>query len=335
MDPIQELLSKIQLWHENDEHQKIVDVIEVVPDDKRTYELISVYARALNNLERYEEAFNLLMAIQEQGKEDALWHFRTGYALYYLEREAEAAGHFQRAIDLGDEEEDTITFLNASLEEAEARNSGQQDTPELYTEEEVDCIESHVEEYFGINENVFHELVSPDIHVDILIIEPVPERNYYVLVTMGMGAHRMNVPEELEDYQLDRAELVICLPPDWKFDSEDEKWYWPLRWLKILARLPGEYDTWLGWGHTVPNDGPFAENTRLSSILLINPWSFGEESYECKMPDGSIVNFYQLIPLYEEEMQYKIDNDAEKLLELFDGEDMEYVNIHRENVCKD
>ena len=32
--------------------------------------------------------------------------------------------------------------------------------------------------------------------------------------TMGMGAHRMNVPKELAEYKLERAELAIALPPD-------------------------------------------------------------------------------------------------------------------------
>ena len=60
---------------------------------------------------------------------------------------------------------------------------------------------------------------------------PSDERDYYTLVTMGMGAHRMNVPEELAEYKLERAELAIALPPDWKLDEEslkDELWYWPI-----------------------------------------------------------------------------------------------------------
>ena len=39
---------------------------------------------------------------------------------------------------------------------------------------------------------------------------------------MGMGAHRMNVPDELRRERLDRAEMVICLPPDWKVQEKDE-----------------------------------------------------------------------------------------------------------------
>ena len=81
-----------------------------------------------------------------------------------------------------------------------------------------------------------------------------------------MGAHRMNVPEELVEYKLERAELAIALPADWKLDQEsmkDEKWYWPIRLLKSLARLPINCDSWLGHGHTVENREPFADNTKL------------------------------------------------------------------------
>ena len=77
--------------------------------------------------------------------------------------------------------------------------------PEVYTEEEMEAVEEHIEQYFGKFENVFHELVSPDIHVDICVVPPSEERDYCTLVTMGMGAHRMNVPEELAEYKIGRA----------------------------------------------------------------------------------------------------------------------------------
>ena len=50
--------------------------------------------------------------------------------------------------------------------------------------------------------------------MDICVVPPSEERDYYTLVTMGMGAHRMNVPEELAEYKLERAELAIALPAE-------------------------------------------------------------------------------------------------------------------------
>ena len=194
--------------------------------------------------------------------------------------------------------------------------------PEVYTEEEMEAVEGHIQQYFGKVENVFHELVSPDIHVDICMVPPTEERDYCTLVTMGMGAHRMNVPEELVEYKLERAELAIALPADWKLDQEsmkDEKWYWPIRLLKSLARLPINSDSWLGHGHTVENREPFADNTKLCTATLIGPQDTEDGSEVCTLPGGEEVNFYQVIPLYEDELDYKLEHDTDALLNKMRG----------------
>ena len=204
----------------------------------------------------------------------------------------------------------------------EAPEDEETGVPEVYTEEEMEAVEGHIDQYFGNVENVFHELVSPDIHVDICVVPPSEERDYYTLVTMGMGAHRMNVPEELAEYKLERAELAIALPADWKLDQEsmkDEKWYWPIRLLKSLARLPINCDSWLGHGHTVENREPFAENTKLCTAILIDPQGTEDGSEVCTLPGGGEVNFYQVIPLYEDELDYKLEHDVDTLLNKMRG----------------
>ena len=205
--------------------------------------------------------------------------------------------------------------------------------PEVYTEDEMEAVEGHIEQYFGKFENVFHELVSPDIHVDICVVPPSEERDYCTLVTMGMGAHRMNVPEELAEYKLERAELAIALPADWKLDQEsmkDEKWYWPIRLLKSLARLPIASDTWLGFGHTMDNKENFAENTKLCAAILTGPQSTEEGGEVCTLPGGEEVNFYQVIPLYEDELDYKLEHDVDALLNKMRGISF-VVNPTRQN----
>ena len=205
--------------------------------------------------------------------------------------------------------------------------------PEVYTEEEMEAVEGHIQQYFGKFENVFHELVSPDIHVDICMVPPTEERDYYTLVTMGMGAHRMNVPKELAEYKLERAELAIALSADWKLDQEsmkDEKWYWPIRLLKSLARLPIASDTWLGFGHTMDNQEDFAENTKLCAAILTGPQGTQDGSEVCPLPGGEEVNFYQVIPLYEDELDYKLEHDADALLNKMRGISF-VVNPTRQN----
>ena len=214
-------------------------------------------------------------------------------------------------------------FLNPDGTKADAFWSSRKNSePEVYSEDEMSAIEHHIKNTFGEFENVFHELVSPDIHVDICLVPPSEERGYYTLVTMGMGAHRMNVPEELAEYKLERAELVIALPPDWKLDGEsmkEERWYWPIGLLKVLARLPIASDSWLGFGHTMDKESPFAEDTELCAAILTGPQGVEEGGEVCTLPSGEEVNFYQVIPLYQDEMEYKMEHDADALLEKMEG----------------
>ena len=206
--------------------------------------------------------------------------------------------------------------------DGEAPEDEETGVPEVYTEEEMEAVEGHIQQYFGKFENVFHELSSPDIHVDICVVPPSEERDYYTLITMGMGAHRMNVPEELAEYKLERAELAIALPGNWKLKREDlknERWYWPIRLLKTLARLPIASDTWLGFGHTMDNEEDFAKGTKLCAAILTGPQDTEDGSEVCILPGGEEVNFYQVIPLYREELEYKMEHDADALLDKMDG----------------
>ena len=173
-----ELLGQLQRWHEEDQYQRIIDAIEAIPQPERGYELTCQLARAYNNLAGPEEAgpleksVSLLESIADQGQEDPLWHYRLGYALFYLDREEEALPHFQRAAELDPQDPDAAEFIRQCQKYIAAK----QCCPEVYGQEDWDTVDQHIHTYFGSSENVFHEIVSPDIHVDIYIIPPSPER---------------------------------------------------------------------------------------------------------------------------------------------------------------
>lgn len=76
-------------------------------------------------------------------------------------------------------------FLNPDGTKADAFWSSRKNSePEVYSEDEMSAIEQHIKNTFGEFENVFHELVSPDIHVDICVVPPSDERDYYTLVCL-------------------------------------------------------------------------------------------------------------------------------------------------------
>lgn len=329
----EDFAAQLQYLHDHDMFREIIEAIEALPAEARDYELTCQLARAYNNravmdigrqegAPLLERSLELLASLADQGQEDPLWHFRRGYALYYLDREEEALQSFREAARLDPADPDAPMFIRRCQEILEAPD--EPDLPLVYSREEMAALEAHIEAHFGHFGNVLHEIVSPDIHVDICLIPPHEDHNYQLLVTMGMGAAPMNVPPELAEYRLERAEVMIALPPDWRLDEEalqDENWYWPIRLLKSTARLPLNDATWLGWGHTIGlgEGDTYAENTSLCGTVLVSPQRVEEEFFCCPLPGGDEVNFYQLIPLYKEEIAYKLANSTEDLLEHMAG----------------
>ncbi len=205
---------------------------------------------------------------------------------------------------------------------------------ELYTNEQRETIEKHIEKHFGEIRNVFSEKDPEFIQLNINVIPPSRENPYYILVTSGMGAHIMNVPEDLKDKHLERAELIICLPPDWDLDSDKLEYYWPLKLLSLLSRIAIEENAWLGWGHTVDYGTGFADNTDFCTVMIIYSM-FGKKSVECELPNGEKVWFYQVLPLYRKEMEFKHKYGASELISKMTDNELTVADIDRRCVVPD
>ena len=119
----EELLQNISIWDAEDHHQKIIDAIEALPREEWGYTLTGFLARAYNNLAMFGEmtteeqhellkkAVDLLESVREEGKEDDRFHFRLGYALYYLDKKAEALDCFRCSRELNPEDPNTRQFI--------------------------------------------------------------------------------------------------------------------------------------------------------------------------------------------------------------------------------
>lgn len=102
------------------------------------------------------------------------------------------------------------------------------------------------------------------------------------------------------------AELMVCLPADWPVPAEsyavapweDDRAYFPIRGLKMLARLPHEYGTFLGFGHTIPNGDPaepLVEGSQLCGWLLLPPVTLPEAVRSVTVPDGRRVDLFGIV----------------------------------------
>jgi hypothetical protein len=121
---------------------------------------------------------------------------------------------------------------------------------------------------------------------------------------------------------------------DWKEEAN----YWPIRLLKICARFPHEYKTWLSWGHTLPNGDPpepYAGNTRFCCVMIGAPRTVSTEFWSLKIRPDKIIRFYSLMPLYPGEMKLKLKQGAEQMEHLFDQKKVtEILDLKRPDVSE-
>lgn len=216
---------------------------------------------------------------------------------------------------------------------------GGKERESAHGDECIEEISNHIKRHIGQVDLVFHELISDTVHLDVHHVKPTTERPFHTLVTSGMSDLPMSVPEDVNATKF--MELMVTLPEYWQINNEsfkDEKWYWPIRQLKFLARFPHKYQTWLGWGHTLPNGDPpkeFAENTLLSGVIILPSVNVPENFNSLTINEHKTIEFFSVVPLYAEEMNLKLNEGSDALLEKFDRFGISDIIItNRKNVAK-
>jgi hypothetical protein len=247
--------------------------------------------------------------------------------LFWLRR-ARQPSHEERASE--------VTDGGSTIYRHKARAAPTFAPPDM-SESNLQAIDDHVAEHIGKIENVWHEIVSDLVHIDVHVVPPRPERPYYTLVTSGMSDLPMNAPEGAEDWKF--AELMLCLPPDWPLTVEafkEERNYWPVRWLKTLARFPHEYETWLCVAHTIPNGDPpepLADNTSFAGFMLVPPLTTSVEFHHLLVPPLRTIHFHALLPLTAAELAFKLKHGADALMERLEKAKVtELLDIRRKSV---
>lgn len=204
----------------------------------------------------------------------------------------------------------------------------------------VEIVDNHLDLFFDENTDimVFDEIESETIHRDIFFIKASEDRPFHILLSCGMSALPMTIPEDVESSEF--VEIMILLPKEWNLEYEslsDEKNYWPIRIMKEIMMSPHENKTWFGYGHTYEYEEgeEFAKGIGFSSIMLAYSMELSDDFTQIELENEKVVDIYTLIPLYKEELEFKKKNGARALLERFDNFGIEeIVKIGRKNVCK-
>lgn len=89
---------------------------------------------------------------------------------------------------------------------------------------------------------------------------------------------------------------------------------------------------------TVPKSEPpeyLAPNNKFTGILLYPSVDLPKEFFTLAIPGGGEIQFYSLYPLYQEEMELKISEGLESLLDKFQYFNTpNMVSLKRRNTCR-
>lgn len=106
-----DLEKKLDILHKENKNQEIIDIINSLPKEELTYNILGKLARAYNNNDEYEKGMEILLSVKDEGEKDSLWNFRIGYSCYYSGRLEEAQKYFERSLEINPEEPDADVLL--------------------------------------------------------------------------------------------------------------------------------------------------------------------------------------------------------------------------------
>ena len=191
------------------------------------------------------------------------------------------------------------------------------DLQELYSAADLDILKNYVKKHYGKSQSVYRDYSSSGVHLDIAVIPPKIGKPFYTLVTMGMGAHKMTVPDRLKKICGERTELILVLDKGWRLEEKSEEWYWPLHLMRDAARTLAEKNSCFGAFHLIDmNKYSQPLHKFCGAILAESEVDITDDMTPCVLTDGSRIKFLQFIPLFREELRYGRDHGGERLFDM-------------------
>lgn len=251
------------------------------------------------------------------------------YRVYYQEADFRTwlnkLSSFDKNIDASEQS-------NASLQQNNKQDAIQATTPYFQ------AIWQHVEQWIGPVSAVFQESRESVAHpIDFLWVEPSVRHPFHAFITCGMSQRPMTLPNDSAiGTVFSLSELVVLLPSDWEVGVEafkDPKHYWPLHWLKTLARIPHQSNQYVGEGSLISN-GENAQSiagTQFGGILLFPPAvSLSQDFITMATEDSRFLRFNAIIPVTPMEIHFKQRYGLEVLLSRFREHHMsDIIDVNR------
>ena len=218
-----------------------------------------------------------------------------------------------------------LGFLRGWRKAPARRRAGPESDPPDW--EPLSAMRAHLREHIG---EIVHEHEVKGVHVRLLCISPHEGFPHAAIITSGMSAYAMPVPDDEDHAQVPRrAELMLLLPQDWELDAaslDEAKNGWLPILMHMLAFYPWSFGTFLANGHSMDLDMPFGE-TSFSSVLLAHVPGRSRGFHRVRVNSGAEgcngeksiaeeeIALYNVLPLYPEEVAFKREHGTAAIFE--------------------
>ena len=174
----------------------------------------------------------------------------------------------------------------------------------------------HYKKSFG-NEFEEYQLDAGPVHklpVDFRILEfpPSGHKHNWTYATLGMSIGDSSLP----------IELFIC----------SNKQYDDLVELLTAVAYYHLNTAAVNLNHTVNFGRPWQDASICQHGFISLPYLDGPELENLQLPQGKVIKFYWLIPVTQQEVAYKKQHGIEKLEELFETKELDYLNPKRRSL---
>ncbi|MBR4085697.1 MAG: hypothetical protein IKK33_15590 [Lachnospiraceae bacterium] len=107
-----EMQDLIDKYWEEDQHDKIVEMILAVPEEKRDIHMKGQLVVAYNNLGKYNDAIALSMELEEESVDIPAWYYRIGFAYVSKADYFTAAKYLEKGIALANKQGKIVNAKN-------------------------------------------------------------------------------------------------------------------------------------------------------------------------------------------------------------------------------
>lgn len=259
------------------------------------------------------KAHKILDSFALEGKDDPKWLYLKGMALYQDNLIPDSMMRLERAlthVSVGDHE--LFNRINACLENCKSLMI--QSEFKGLNPDDFKIVSEHIEKYFGKGQRL-----CSLFGVEVIHIPPSEDHPYNKLISCGLGAKLLNVPNGFDKKLNAHLELCLFLPKDYRFTQDKDK-DWPVYLLLQMIRHVIGALNFIGFGYYVKEEPSLAPSTAYDGVMLTALGDYAGECQAVNLSDGSTVRFYQLVPLQPMETRYRMHHTAIELLRLFERE---------------